>query len=110
MLSVSAVTPVIGAEVGGIDLNDPLEETYTALQEALVEHQVLCFRAQENLTAGTPSILRAVEIPTVGRDAMWTNMDAVFADLSSRCRIFWAAWSPMCDTLHRVKVCVDKPF
>ncbi|MAG29897.1 MAG: taurine dioxygenase [Deltaproteobacteria bacterium] len=46
-LEVQPVTPVIGAEIGGIDLAQPLDdETAAALNQALLDHQVLAFRDQ----------------------------------------------------------------
>ncbi len=46
--SLTRVTPTIGAEVGGIDLREPLgEAAYTELRRALVRHKVLFFRDQD---------------------------------------------------------------
>lgn len=47
MLSVSPVAAALGAEIGGIDLREPLSDASVAeLRSALVEHQVLFFRDQ----------------------------------------------------------------
>ena len=47
-LHVEPVTPVIGAEISGVDLRNELSETdVAALHGALLEHQVLFFRDQE---------------------------------------------------------------
>jgi taurine dioxygenase len=47
-ITVTPVTPRIGAEVEGIDLAQPLsEQTVDELQQALLEHLVLFFRQQE---------------------------------------------------------------
>lgn len=46
--TLSPSTPVIGAEVGGIDLREPLDDaTCVALRAALVQHKVLVFRDQD---------------------------------------------------------------
>lgn len=46
-LRFQAVTPVIGAEVSGIDLRQPLDaETVANLRKGLLEHKVLFFRDQ----------------------------------------------------------------
>jgi taurine dioxygenase len=48
---LTALTPTIGAEVGGLDLRQPLDdETHAELHRALLEWKVLFFRDQ-NLTA-----------------------------------------------------------
>ena len=47
-VTVRPLTRVIGAEIDGIDLNDPLDEaTFAAVQEALEIHQVIFFRDQD---------------------------------------------------------------
>lgn len=47
-ISVQRVTPVIGAEVSGVNLAEPLSETVVReLQAALTVHQVLFFRDQD---------------------------------------------------------------
>ena len=46
-LSVTAVTPAIGAEVSGVDLSQELDDaTVSAIHDALMDHQVLFFRDQ----------------------------------------------------------------
>ncbi|HLX87277.1 MAG TPA: TauD/TfdA family dioxygenase [Acidimicrobiales bacterium] len=46
-LTIRPVTGVLGAEVGGVDLSEPLDDaTIGGLRRALVEHQVLFFRDQ----------------------------------------------------------------
>lgn len=46
--SVTRCTPVIGAEIGGIDLREPLDDaTLMALRRALVQFKVLFFRDQD---------------------------------------------------------------
>ncbi len=46
--SVRQVTPAIGAEIGDIDLRQPLDDaTYRALRAALVQYKVLFFRDQD---------------------------------------------------------------
>ncbi|CAD6561567.1 Alpha-ketoglutarate-dependent taurine dioxygenase [Paraburkholderia hiiakae] len=46
--SVRQLTPSIGAEIGDLDLREPLDEpTYLALRRALVQHKVLFFRDQD---------------------------------------------------------------
>lgn len=47
-VTVRPLTRVIGAEIDGIDLNEPLDEaTFAAVQEALEIHQVIFFRDQD---------------------------------------------------------------
>lgn len=47
-LTVQPLTPVIGAEVSGVDLSAPLgDNLFKAMEAALLEHQVLFFRDQE---------------------------------------------------------------
>lgn len=142
MFDLAPVTATIGAEVSGIDISEPLTgETQAKLLDALVEHKVLFFRDQHNLTpethvrfgrsfgelTGEPwrervrgfedvtiiqgygaerfleswhsdqchteeppmaCILRAVEIPPVGRDTIWADMEAVYDDLSETMQRF----------------------
>lgn len=46
-LRITPLTKAIGAEVGGIDLREPLpDEAFDALQQALLRHQVLFLRDQ----------------------------------------------------------------
>jgi taurine dioxygenase len=46
-LKVAPVTPLIGAEVSGVDLREPLNgETVAQLRAALLQHKVLIFRDQ----------------------------------------------------------------
>src|SRR5438270_12820598 len=46
-LTVSRVAGRIGAEIGGVDLAEPLDEqTVAAIRAALLEHKVVFFRAQ----------------------------------------------------------------
>jgi alpha-ketoglutarate-dependent sulfate ester dioxygenase len=124
------ITPVIGAEISGIDLSQVDDGAVAAIQAALVDHKVLFFRDQDitqgdqiafarrlgELTGGHPtlpspdgqqfileldslvggradhwhtdvtfaveppaiSILRAVELPTVGGDTQWASTEAAF--------------------------------
>ena len=47
-ISVRPVTPVIGAEIEGLDLDEPLDEvTMREIELALARHQVIFFRNQE---------------------------------------------------------------
>ena len=51
MFTIAPVTPVIGAEVGDFDMTEALDEqTRARLDDALVEHKVLIFRDQHDLT------------------------------------------------------------
>lgn len=46
-IDVRRVAGALGAEIGGVDLSQPLaEETIAAIRKALVEHQVIFFRNQ----------------------------------------------------------------
>lgn len=46
--SVERSTPTIGAQIGGIDLREPLDDdTYLALRRALLKYKVLFFREQD---------------------------------------------------------------
>jgi len=47
-LEIRPVTPIMGAEIGGIDLAQPLdEETVDSLNQALLDYQLLAFRDQD---------------------------------------------------------------
>lgn len=47
-ISVEPLTPVIGAEVHGVDLSQPLDDpTFDAVHQALLSHQVIFFRDQD---------------------------------------------------------------
>ena len=47
-ISVTKLHPIIGAEIGGIDLSRPLDaETLRQVKDAWHEHTVLLFRAQQ---------------------------------------------------------------
>lgn len=47
-LSIRRLTASIGAEIEGVDLREPLDEsTRSALETALIEHQVIFFRNQD---------------------------------------------------------------
>ena len=47
-IRVSPITASIGAEIEGVNLAEPLsEETFNALHDALMDHQVIFFRDQE---------------------------------------------------------------
>ena len=46
--SIRPLTPVIGAEVQGIDLSGPLDERlFAMIHDALITHQVIFFRDQD---------------------------------------------------------------
>ncbi|MEO0441070.1 MAG: TauD/TfdA family dioxygenase [Pseudomonadota bacterium] len=139
-LDVRQLTPAIGAEIGGISLADPLDETViTGIREALLAHKVIFFRdqhlTQEQLTGfarrfgeleihpATPkdqsvpevlriahgpesrgkenmwhsdvtwrpepslgSVLSAVEIPPVGGDTLFANMNLAYENLPEELR------------------------
>jgi taurine dioxygenase len=47
VITARPLTPVIGAEIEGIDLNEPIDgRVFRALNAALIEHQVIFFRDQ----------------------------------------------------------------
>jgi taurine dioxygenase len=57
--TVTRSTPTIGAEIGGIDLREPLDDaTCTALRRALVKFKVLFFRDQDITPAQHVSMAR----------------------------------------------------
>lgn len=139
-LDIRPLTPMIGAELYGIDLAGPLDdEDITAVREALLAHKVVFFRDQHitreqhlafaqrfgelEIHPATPkdqqnpeilriehgpgnrgqenfwhsdvtwraepslgSILRAVEVPEVGGDTLFANMNAAFERLSAPMR------------------------
>lgn len=65
-LTVKPLTPILGAEVGGIDLRQELDaQTAVRVREALLAHKVLVFRDQPAdtmvapLPAAAPAIHRA---------------------------------------------------
>lgn len=50
-VTITPVTPAIGAEISGLDLSQPLsDEDFKTLNETLAERQVLFFRDQEKLS------------------------------------------------------------
>ena len=47
-IEIHPVTPIIGAEIGGIDLGQPLDEqTFASVEQAFLDHHVLFFRNQD---------------------------------------------------------------
>ena len=47
-LKVLPATPILGAEVAGVDLSQPLDDaTFKAINDALVAHSVICIRDQD---------------------------------------------------------------
>jgi taurine dioxygenase len=47
-ITVKPLSPVIGGEIGGVDLSKPLgNQTFTEVHDALMRHQVIFFREQE---------------------------------------------------------------
>ncbi|MDH3734175.1 MAG: TauD/TfdA family dioxygenase [Gemmatimonadota bacterium] len=46
-IQISPVTPVVGAEIGGVDLSELDDATYSSLHEAFLDHGVLFFRDQD---------------------------------------------------------------
>ena len=47
-ITVRSLTPTIGAELGGVDLREPLDDaTITAIRRALLDHLVIFLREQE---------------------------------------------------------------
>ena len=47
-ISVTPLTPIIGAEIGDVDLAEPLDdETFKEIHDALIANQVIFFRDQE---------------------------------------------------------------
>lgn len=46
-IQVEPLTPLVGAEIGGVDLSQSLDEpTFTAIHDALTAHGVIFFRDQ----------------------------------------------------------------
>ena len=139
-LDIRPVTPVVGAEIHGLDLSRPLGPDLTAaVREALVQHLVLFFPGQDlspaqhaafgrqfgELTEAHPilpslpdhpevlpidsrfnksafwhtdvtfmatppmgSILHAVQMPAVGGDTLWVNLQAAYEGLAAPVRAF----------------------
>src|SRR3954447_16164916 len=135
MIDVRPLTPTIGAEIGGVDLGAPLDDsTRSEIDKAFLDHKVLFFRDQHITTdqhvafcrmfgelevhpfvpskPGHPevmvlthnekhrgtenfwhsdvtwrlepslgSMLRAVELPSVGGDTLFADMEAAYDDL-----------------------------
>ena len=47
-LSITSVTQILGAEIGGIDLSLPIDElSFKAINTALVKHAVIIFYDQQ---------------------------------------------------------------
>ena len=47
-LTIEPLTPAIGAEIGGVEFNRPLDpETLDGIYRALVDHLVIFFRNQD---------------------------------------------------------------
>jgi len=47
-IEVRQLTPLIGAEIGGVDMRDPPDnQTFQAIHDAWMEHQVILFRDQD---------------------------------------------------------------
>ena len=45
---ITPLGPSIGAEIGGVDLSQPLDDAIIdAIRDALMEHKVICFRGQD---------------------------------------------------------------
>ena len=46
-INVTPVSPVIGAEIAGVDLSEPLgNQVFQEIHDALMAHQVIFFRDQ----------------------------------------------------------------
>ena len=51
-LDVRSVSPILGAEIFGVDLSAPLDdETFDAVHQAFLDHGVLFFKGQDELSA-----------------------------------------------------------
>ncbi|MDX2648108.1 TauD/TfdA family dioxygenase [Streptomyces sp. PA03-1a] len=60
-LQISPLTPHIGAEIGGVDLSQPIgEELADELKQALLEWKVIFFRDQQRFDAETHQALAAI--------------------------------------------------
>lgn len=46
-MQIEAITPTIGANVSGLDLNTLDDDSFTQVHQALLDHQVLAFRDQD---------------------------------------------------------------
>lgn len=63
-LQISPVTPAIGAEVTGVDLNQPLDQaTLDAIYDALMQHLVIFFREQDISPASHLQLARSFGEP-----------------------------------------------
>ena len=73
-ITVKPLSPVIGGEIGGVDLSKPLgNQTFTEVHDALLRHQVIFFREQEmsieehrRSCASTPTRTPSVSLVTAG--------------------------------------------
>jgi taurine dioxygenase len=95
-ISVTPVTPVIGAEVSGIDLAQPLSSTQVAdLHEALAAHLVLFFRDQKLTLPAQVALGRHFgalhQHPNVRGPEGYPEVLPIHADANSK-RIAGEAW------------------
>jgi taurine dioxygenase len=107
-LTIEPLNPVIGAEIGGLDLREPLsDEAVASVQDALNEHQVVFFRDQDITPEQQLAFGRRFgELhvnPSVRSKprAEWTEILAVYADDKTK-RVVGDKW-------HADVSCDEKP-
>ncbi|MDH3679177.1 MAG: TauD/TfdA family dioxygenase [Acidimicrobiia bacterium] len=116
-ITITPLNPVIGAEIGGVDLSEPLsDQDYERLHDAWLAHQVILFRDQDlaHESAGTPGhqLGDKDEMPHAEHPVIRTHPETGRKARDNRCVQHYATWDYYPETRHRDRVTLagDKPF